>query len=147
MDSRLLVQSMSLNEKASLCSGKDFWTTKRIARLMLPSIFLADGPHGVRKQKGKSDNIGVNESIPATCFPTTATSACSWDRNLMFEIGQALGEECLQEGVSVLLGPGANIKRSPLCGRNFEYFSEDPYLTGELAAAFIDGVQSMGIGT
>lgn len=147
MDSRLLVQSMSLNEKASLCSGKDFWTTKRISRLMLPSIFLADGPHGVRKQKGKSDNIGVNESIPATCFPTTATSACSWDRNLMFEIGQALGEECLQEGVSVLLGPGANIKRSPLCGRNFEYFSEDPYLTGELAAAFIDGVQSMGIGT
>ncbi|MDP3386977.1 MAG: glycoside hydrolase family 3 C-terminal domain-containing protein, partial [Eubacteriales bacterium] len=147
MDSKILVESMKLAEKASLCSGKDFWTTKRIARLMIPSIFLADGPHGLRKQKGKSDNAGLNESIPATCFPTTATTACSWDRKLMFEIGQALGEECLQEGVSVLLGPGANIKRSPLCGRNFEYFSEDPYLTGELAADFIEGVQSKGIGT
>ena len=147
MDIKILVESMKLAEKASLCSGKDFWTTKRIARLMIPSIFLADGPHGLRKQKGKSDNAGLNESIPATCFPTTATTACSWDRELMFEIGQALGEECLQEGVSILLGPGANIKRSPLCGRNFEYFSEDPFLTGELAADFINGVQSKGVGT
>lgn len=147
MDSKILVESMKLSEKASLCSGKDFWTTKRIAHLMIPSIFLADGPHGLRKQKGKSDNAGLNESISATCFPTTATTACSWDRELMFEIGQALGEECQQEGVSVLLGPGANIKRSPLCGRNFEYYSEDPYLTGELAASYIEGVQSKGIGT
>lgn len=147
MDIKIIVESMKLAEKASLCSGKDFWTTKRIARLMIPSIFMADGPHGLRKQKGKSDNVGLNESIPATCFPTTATTACSWDREVMFEIGQALGEECLQEGVSILLGPGANIKRSPLCGRNFEYYSEDPYLTGELAAGFIHGVQSKGIGT
>ncbi len=121
--------------------------TKPVERLEIPSIMLTDGPHGLRKQKGEADHIGLNESVKATCFPSAAATACSWDRELMGEIGQALAEECLHENVAVILGPGANIKRSPLCGRNFEYISEDPYLTGEIAASLITGVQSKGIGT
>jgi len=144
---RDLVKKMTLHEKASLCSGEDFWSLKKIARHSIPSIAVADGPHGLRKQKGESDHLGVNMSEPATCFPTASATASSWNRSLLYEIGIALGEECLQEDVQILLGPGVNIKRSPLCGRNFEYFSEDPYLTGELAIGFITGVQSMGIGT
>lgn len=108
---------------------------------------LTDGPHGLRKQAGAADHVGLNDSLPATCFPTASALAATWNRDLVGEVGQALGEECLQEKVSVLLGPGANIKRSPLCGRNFEYFSEDPYLTGEMAKSFINGVQSQGVGT
>jgi beta-glucosidase len=142
-----IVRQLSLEEKASLCSGKDFWTLKSIERLGLASIMVTDGPHGLRKQAGGSDHLGINQSVPAACFPAACASSCSFDRDLLREIGAAMGEECLQEQVAVILGPGANIKRSPLCGRNFEYFSEDPYLSGEMAAALIGGVQSKGVGT
>ena len=142
-----LISQMTLNEKASLCSGKDFWHLKSIERLGLPEIMVCDGPHGLRKQNAENKKVGIGNSYPATCFPTAVTTACSWDRDLIYKMGQALAEECLQHGVSVLLGPGVNIKRSPLCGRNFEYFSEDPELAGEMGAAFIAGVQSKGIGT
>lgn len=138
---------MTLKEKAALCSGKDFWHLKSIKRLGIPEIMVCDGPHGLRKQDSENKEIGIGNSYPATCFPTAVTTACSWDRDLIYKMGQALGEECLQHGVSVLLGPGVNMKRSPLCGRNFEYFSEDPELAGEMGAAFIAGVQSMGVGT
>lgn len=142
-----LISQMTLKEKASLCSGKDFWHLKSIERLGLPEIMVCDGPHGLRKQNAENKKVGIGNSYPATCFPTAVTTACSWDRDLIYNIGQALAEECLQHGVSVLLGPGVNMKRSPLCGRNFEYFSEDPELAGEMGAAFIAGVQSKGIGT
>lgn len=142
-----LISQMTLKEKASLCSGKDFWHLKSIERLGLPEIMVCDGPHGLRKQNAENKKVGIGNSYPATCFPTAVTTACSWDRDLIYNMGQALAEECLQHGVSVLLGPGVNMKRSPLCGRNFEYFSEDPELAGEMGAAFIAGVQSKGIGT
>lgn len=138
---------MTLKEKASLCSGADTWHTKAVGRLNLPAIMLADGPHGLRKQVGRMDNMGVNISAPATCFPAAATTANSFDRELLREIGAAIGAEALKERVSVVLGPGVNIKRSPLCGRNFEYFSEDPYVAGELGAAITEGIQSRGVGT
>ena len=142
-----LISQMTLEEKASLCSGKDFWHLKSIERLGIPEIMVCDGPHGLRKQNAENKKVGIGNSYPATCFPTAVTTACSWDRDLVYKMGQALAEECLQHGVSVLLGPGVNMKRSPLCGRNFEYFSEDPELAGEMGAAFIAGVQSKGIGT
>lgn len=142
-----LISQMTLKEKASLCSGKDFWHLKSIERLGLPEIMVCDGPHGLRKQNAENKKVGIGNSYPATCFPTAVTTACSWDRDLIYKMGQALAEECLQHGVSVLLGPGVNMKRSPLCGRNFEYFSEDPEFAGEMGAAFIAGVQSKGIGT
>lgn len=142
-----LVTQMTLEEKASLCSGKDFWTTKAVERLGVPSIMVTDGPHGLRKQAGDSDHLGINLSVPSTCFPTAAATACSFDRELLTEIGTAIGEECRAEEVSVILGPAVNIKRSPLCGRNFEYFSEDPLLAGEVSAALISGVQSQNVGT
>jgi len=138
---------MTLEEKASLCSGLDFWCLKSIERLGIPSIMVTDGPHGLRKQAGPADSVGLNESVPATCFPTASALAATWNRDLIYQVGVALGEECRQEKVGIILGPGANLKRSPLCGRNFEYFSEDPYLTGEIAASHINGVQSQGIGT
>jgi beta-glucosidase len=149
METRIktIVSEMTLEEKAALCSGRDFWHLKALERFDLPAIMVADGPHGLRKQSMDGDNLGLNVSLPATCFPTAVTLASSWDKNLLFEVGEALGDTCVEEKVSVLLGPGANIKRSPLCGRNFEYFSEDPLLTGEMASAFIKGVQSKGIGT
>ena len=134
---------MSLEEKASLCSGLGFWYTKPIERLGIPSIMMTDGPHGLRKQE--KDVFG--KSVPATCFPTAVTLASSWDRKLIEKVGSAIGEECQAEGVSILLGPGANIKRSPLCGRNFEYYSEDPFLSSEMTLHFIRGVQSQGVGT
>ena len=143
---KILVAEMTLEEKASLCSGKNFWFMKGIERLGLPEVMLTDGPHGLRKQNTKADTASLNQSMPAVCFPTAAATACSFDRELLREIGKTIGEECRQEDVSVLLGPGVNIKRSPLCGRNFEYFSEDPLLSGEMAAAFIDGVQSQNVG-
>ena len=142
-----LISQMTLDEKASLCSGETFWTTKEIERLGIPSIMMTDGPHGLRKQAGDADHLGLNDSVPATCFPSAVGLASSWNRDMIRTVGEALGKESQAEGVSILLGPGANIKRSPLCGRNFEYFSEDPYLTGELAAAHIAGVQSQGVGT
>jgi len=142
-----ILNQLNLEEKAGLCSGSDFWHLKSIDRLGLSKIMVTDGPHGLRKQDGASDHVGLQNSVPATCFPTAVTTASSWDANLMREMGIALGEECKQENVSVILGPGANIKRSPLCGRNFEYISEDPYHTGTMAAALINGIQSQGVGT
>ena len=147
MDIKKILQHMTLEEKASLCSGSDFWHTEAIERLGLPAVMVADGPHGLRKQEELTDHMGVAESVKAVCFPTASAMACSFNRNLIQEVGSALGEECQAENVAVLLGPGANMKRSPLCGRNFEYYSEDPYLAGELGTAFVNGVQSQNIGT
>ena len=138
---------MTIEEKASLCSGADFWHTKSIERLRLPAVMVSDGPHGLRKQDETADHLGSEASIEAVCFPTASAMACSFDRELIYNVGSALGEECQAENVNVLLGPGINMKRSPLCGRNFEYYSEDPYLAGELGAAFVSGVQSHGAGT
>ncbi|MUG44405.1 beta-glucosidase family protein [Paenibacillus woosongensis] len=140
-----LIKKMTLEEKASLMSGKDFWQTQNIDRLGIPSIFLADGPHGIRKQQAAADHLGLNESIPATCFPTAAAVANSWNVELGERIGNYLGKEAVAQKVNVLLGPGVNMKRSPLCGRNFEYFSEDPYHAGKMAAGYIRGIQSQGI--
>ena len=142
-----IIEKLTLEEKASLCSGKDYWHLVGIERLGLPSIMVSDGPHGLRKHNDKKEKTDIMGSVPAICFPTASATACSWDEDLLFEMGEALGDECRTENISVLLGPGMNIKRSPLCGRNFEYFSEDPYLAGKMAAAFIKGVQSKGIGT
>ncbi|MDY4486992.1 MAG: glycoside hydrolase family 3 C-terminal domain-containing protein, partial [Candidatus Limivicinus sp.] len=141
-----LVSQMTLEEKASLCSGKNFWESTAVERLGVHSFMLTDGPHGLRKQAGEADHLGQNASVPATCFPPAAATACSFDPELMERMGQAMGDECRAEKVSVLLGPAANIKRSPLCGRNFEYFSEDPLLTGEIAAGLIRGIQSRNVG-
>lgn len=146
MDAKLLVSQMTLEEKASLLSGKGFWHIKGVERLGLPSVMVSDGPHGLRKQATAGDHLGLNESVSAVCFPSAAGLASSFDRELMKTLGEALGEECQAEDVAILLGPAVNIKRSPLCGRNFEYFSEDPCLTGELAAAYIEGVQSKNVG-
>lgn len=140
-----IIEKMTLEEKAAFLSGKGEWDTRDIPRLSIPSIFCSDGPHGIRKQAGAGDHLGLNESLPATCFPTAATIANSWDVELGKEIGEALGKEALTQDVQVLLGPGLNIKRSPLCGRNFEYFSEDPYLAGKMAASYIQGIQSQGV--
>jgi beta-glucosidase len=142
-----LIEQMTLEEKASLCSGLNFWYLKGIERLGIPSIMATDGPHGLRKQGGSGEGVAFSDTIPATCFPTASALAATWNRDLVYQVGAAIGEECRQEKVGVILGPGANIKRSPLCGRNFEYFSEDPYLTGEIAKSHIQGVQSQGIGT
>ena len=147
MDIQKIISQMTLEEKTALLSGRDFWLLKGVERLGVPEIMVTDGPHGLRKQAGESDHLGLNASVPATAFPTAAATACSFDRDLLYEMGQALGEICQEEDVAVILGPGANIKRSPLCGRNFEYFSEDPYLAGEMAAAHILGVQSKNVGT
>ena len=140
-----LIDQLTLKEKASLVSGKDFWQTVNIDRLGIPSGFLSDGPHGVRRQAAAADHLGLNASIPATCYPTAATMANSWDPALGEGLGQRLGQEAAVQKVNVLLGPGTNMKRSPLCGRNFEYFSEDPYLAGKMAAGYIRGIQSNGI--
>lgn len=140
-----LISKLTLEEKASLLSGKDVWQTKNIERLEIPSITLSDGPHGVRRQVGAGDHLGLNASMPATCFPTAATVANSWDPNLGELVGACIGEEAVAQDVCVLLGPGVNMKRSPLCGRNFEYFCEDPYLAGKMAAGYVKGIQSKGI--
>lgn len=136
---------MTLEEKAAFLSGKGEWQTWDFPRLGIPSMYCSDGPHGIRKQAGAGDHLGLNPSLPATCFPTAATMANSWDPQLGSEIGKALGEEAAVQGVHVVLGPGLNIKRSPLCGRNFEYFSEDPYLAGKMAAGYVQGIQSQGV--
>ncbi|WNS40819.1 glycoside hydrolase family 3 C-terminal domain-containing protein [Paenibacillus sp. MMS20-IR301] len=140
-----LIGKMTLEEKASLMSGKDFWTTQNIDRLGIPGIFLADGPHGIRKQAAAADHLGLNASLPATCYPAAATIANSWNVELAEKLGECLGQEAAAQQVNVLLGPGINMKRNPLCGRNFEYFSEDPYLAGKLAAGYIRGIQANGI--
>ena len=144
-----IISKLTLEEKAALCSGKDFWHLVGFEHLGIPSIMVTDGPHGLRKQNQQKTGAGdvLGNSVPATCFPTASLTAASWDTELIGRMGEALGEECLKEQVSVLLGPGVNMKRSPLCGRNFEYFSEDPFLAGNMAAAFVNGVQSKGVGT
>lgn len=142
-----LIKEMTLEEKASLCSGSGFWHTQPIERLDVPAMMVSDGPHGLRKQDLAADHLGVNDSIKAVCFPTGVTVASSFDRELIYEMGELLGNQCQAENVGVILGPAINIKRSPLCGRNFEYLSEDPYLTSTMAAAQIKGVQSKNIGT
>ena len=139
-----IVSKLTLDEKCYLLSGKDFWNTHSYKAKGVPSIMLSDGPHGVRKQEGAGDQLGLNGSVPATCFPTAATMANSWDPALGEEMGKLLGEEAACQDVSVLLGPGLNIKRNPFCGRNFEYFSEDPYLAGKMAAGYIRGIQANG---
>lgn len=135
---------LGLLEKAALLSGGGAWKSRALPRRGLPALFFSDGPHGIRKQEGVGDHLGLNASLPATCFPTAATVANSWDTALAEEVGEALGSEARSQGVDILLGPGLNIKRSPLCGRNFEYFSEDPYLSGKLAAAYVRGIQRGG---
>lgn len=140
-----ILDMMTVEEKAALLSGASEWTSRGCERLGIPEITFSDGPHGLRRQEGAGDHLGLNASLPATCFPTAATVANSWDVKLGEEVGRALGEEALLQGVDVLLGPGLNIKRSPLCGRNFEYFSEDPYLSGKMAAGYVRGVQSKGV--
>ncbi len=142
-----LVSKMTLEEKAAMCSGADFWHTESVERLGIPASMVSDGPHGLRKQDDKADHLGVNESIKAVCFPAGCGTAASFNRELLKEMGEALGNECQAEGVSVILGPAVNIKRSPLCGRNFEYYSEDPCLATEIAGALIHGVQSKNVGT
>ena len=137
---------LTREEKCALGSGLDTWHTKPVPRLKIPSLLFHDGPHGLRKQPDPSDALGLNQSVPATCFPTAATSACSFDRELLWQLGAALGREALLQEIDVVLGPGINIKRSPLCGRNFEYFSEDPLVSGELAAAYVQGIQAQGVG-
>jgi beta-glucosidase len=137
---------LSLEEKASLCLGSDFWHTAPIPRLDIPAVAVSDGPHGLRKQPDEGDHVGISGSLPATCFPTASALGSSFDPELVRRVGEALGAEARAQGVAVVLGPGINIKRSPLCGRNFEYFSEDPLVSGELGAALVDGLQSQGVG-
>lgn len=146
MDVKAIVSQMTLEEKAALCSGKNFWHLQTPERLGIEPVMVSDGPCGIRKQADAADHLGLNASVPATSYPTGSCMACSFDRALFRESGVTLGHACQAEQLSVLLGPAANIKRSPLCGRNFEYLSEDPYLTGELAASYIDGVQSQNVG-
>ena len=147
MDIKALVSRMTLEEKAGLCSGDDFWHTKAVERLGIPRTMVSDGPHGLRKQDDAADHLGINDSIKAVCFPTACATAASFDPDMIREMGEAIGDSCQHEKLSVVLGPAVNIKRSPLCGRNFEYFSEDPYLAGRMATAIIQGIQSRNVGT
>lgn len=146
-DPNAILAEMTLEEKAALCDGSDFWHLKGMEKYDIPVIMVCDGPHGLRKKDYEKKGSSLSASVPSISFPTAATTAASWDPELVYEMGQALGKKCLKEQVGVLLGPGVNMKRSPLCGRNFEYFAEDPELAGEMAAGFINGVQSMGVGT
>ena len=145
MNTQEIIKKLNLEQKCALLSGATTFGTRALPKNNIPSITLSDGPNGVRKQAGAADHLGLNPSVPATCFPTAATVACSWDPALGEQIGQAMGEEAAAQEVAVLLGPGLNTKRSPLCGRNFEYFSEDPYLSGKMAAGYVRGIQSNGI--
>lgn len=147
MDIKELISKMTLEEKAGLCSGLDFWHTKPVERLGVPAVMVSDGPHGLRKQDEEVDHLGINDSIKAVCMPAACATAASFDRDLIGRMGEAIGDSCQHEKLSVVLGPAVNIKRSPLCGRNFEYFSEDPYLAGEMSASYINGVQSRNVGT
>jgi len=140
------ITELTLEEKASLTSGADFWTTKAVDRLGVASIMMTDGPHGLRKQSGATDHLGLAGSVPATCFPPAVALASTWDAELAERVGEALGVESAIEDVAVILGPGINIKRSPLCGRNLEYLSEDPLVAGVLGSALVRGIQSQGVG-
>ena len=145
MDIQKILSGMTLEDKISLCTGADFWHTKAMPQYGIPGIKMSDGPHGLRCQEDSADMIGINESLPATCFPTAVTAGATWNRQLYAQEGEAIGKEGAAAGVSVVLGPGCNIKRNPLGGRNFEYISEDPYFAGKMAAAFIQGQQSSGV--
>jgi beta-glucosidase len=147
LDIDTLIAELTLEEKASLTSGSAFWYTTPVDRLGIPKIMVSDGPHGLRAQPGEGDHVGLGGSLPATCFPTASAIASSWNPGLLRRVGTALAREARACNLSVILGPGINMKRSPLCGRNFEYFSEDPYLAGELAVGIVDGIQSQGVGT
>ena len=149
MDIEKIISQMTLEDKIALCEGANFWETKTFEKYGIPKMFVCDGPSGLRKQNvtGGTDMLGVNNSDPATCFPAAVTTGNSWDPQLMETVGKAIGEEARNQGVGVVLGPGCNLKRNPLCGRNFEYLSEDPYLSGKMAAGFIRGVESQGVGT
>ena len=147
MNIQEIIASMTLEDKISLCTGADFWRTKAMEQYGIASIMVSDGPHGLRCQTGEADMIGINKSAPATCFPTAVTAGATWNRELYYSEGEAIGREAAALGVSVVLGPGCNIKRNPLGGRNFEYISEDPFVAGKMAASFIRGVQSVGVGT
>jgi beta-glucosidase len=146
LDVPALLAELTLEEKASLCSGADFWHTKAVERAGVPAVMVTDGPHGLRKQTTAADHVGLGDSVPATCFPPAVALGSSFDSELVERVGQALGAEARAENVAVLLGPGINIKRSPLCGRNFEYLSEDPLVSGVLGAALVQGIQSAGVG-
>ena len=141
-----IIKNMTLEEKASLCVGKNYWSTQDIDRLNIPSITMSDGPHGLRVQESGQDNLGINESKKAVCFPSSSAIANSWNKKMAYKLGNALGEEAKCENVQIVLGPAVNIKRSPLCGRNFEYFSEDPYLTGIMASEYVKGLQNNNVG-
>ena len=141
-----IINRMTLEEKASLCVGKDYWHSQNIERLEIPNITMSDGPHGLRVQKKEADNLGINESEISTCFPASSTVANTWSKKMAYSLGKALGEEATYEDVDIVLGPAINIKRSPLCGRNFEYFSEDPYLTGIMGTEYVKGLQANGVG-
>ena len=147
LDVDALLTELTLEEKASLTSGSGFWYTAPVPRLGIPKIMVSDGPHGLRAQPGEGDHLGLGASLPATCFPTASAVASAWNTELLRRIGEALAQEARAINLSVILGPGINMKRSPLCGRNFEYFSEDPYLAGELGVGIVDGIQSLGVGT
>lgn len=144
-DIQSILDAMTLEEKANFVSGRDFWKTQDLPRLGIPAVMMCDGPNGLRKQNGEADHLGINESIETVCYPTASAVASSFDTDLLRRLGEILGDECQSEHVAMLLGPGVNMKRSPLCGRNFEYFSEDPYLSGKLASAYIRGIQSKGV--
>src|SRR4051812_18226740 len=141
-----LLSRLTIEEKAALCSGSGFWHTRAVDRVGIPNITVVDGPHGLRKQTVAGDDVGMGLSVPATCFPTAAALGSSWDVELLHGVGVAVADEARAEAVGVVLGPGINIKRSPLCGRNFEYLSEDPVLSGDLGAAIVAGLQSRGVG-
>ena len=143
--SNINVDQLTTEEKMKLTSGKDFWASEALPDHKIPSIRMSDGPHGLRYQAAAADHLGINDSVPSTSFPTASASAATWDPELIAAMGAAIGLEAQSLGVDVVLGPGVNMKRNPLCGRNFEYFSEDPYLAGKLGAAWIQGMQKQGI--
>src|SRR5215211_7417737 len=142
-----VLADLTVDEKAALTSGSGFWWTHPVERCGVPRVMVADGPHGLRVQPREGDHVGLGGSLPATCFPTASAIASSWNPVLLHAVGEALAQEARACNLSVILGPGINMKRSPLCGRNFEYFSEDPYLAGELAVGIVEGIQSRGVGT
>ena len=146
MKNKEIIDKMNIEEKASLCIGDTYWTSKSIERLHIPSIKMSDGPHGLRVQNDKADNLGINESEISICFPALSTIGNSWSKEAAFLLGKSIGEEAKKEKVNIVLGPSINIKRSPLCGRNFEYISEDPYLTGILGMEYVKGLQSQNVG-
>ena len=147
MNIKKIISEMTLEDKIAFCTGADFWKTKKMEKYGIPEIKMCDGPHGVRCQNDAADMVGINKSEPATCFPAACTSSSSWNKDLLYKMGVAMGEECRYYDVNLILGPAVNIKRNPFCGRNFEYFSEDPHIAGQLGARLTKGIEDMGVGT